>query len=416
MDANDFRRMQSSFERFSTRFGEMFARQESARQMAQYLRALLLTRPRRTGPRLADTVGDATSDKMQRLLYLANWDADTARDILQDLAVERLVDDRGGAVLKQVCFAKKGSGSVGVATQWNPGKGRMENCQIAALLVYVNPRTEMILDRRLFLPQEWIQDAGRRRKAKVPASEMFRDMPEIALCLLKHACSRKIPVQWVSGDKVFGDSCYLRNSIRSFGLGYVLEISPQIKLWMSRTEPGALSVTPNGFQQVIEEKHDLRENLAPVTAAEAVSRGSCDGWHRCCVGDNRKDQLSFDWTAEPVREDICGRPGPTAWLLTSRFMHEPSTLLYHLASVPAQTPPARIARVAATIRIAERAIDGARQVAGLDQYHVRHWHSWHRHVTLSMMAYGWLKLAAASAERIPRPEPPEGLFFNTSFQ
>lgn len=108
---------------------------------------------------------------MQRLLYLVNWDADAARDILQDLAVERLVDGRGGAVLKQACFAKKGSGSVGVATQWNPWKEKMENCQIAALLVHVSPRTEVILDRGLFLPEEWIQDVGRRRKAKVPASE-----------------------------------------------------------------------------------------------------------------------------------------------------------------------------------------------------------------------------------------------------
>lgn len=57
MDANDFGRMQTSFERFSTRFNGVFARQESARQMAQYLRALLLTR-RRTGPRLAETLSE----------------------------------------------------------------------------------------------------------------------------------------------------------------------------------------------------------------------------------------------------------------------------------------------------------------------------------------------------------------------
>ncbi|GKT10433.1 hypothetical protein DSTSK_37380 [Desulforhabdus sp. TSK] len=81
---------------------------------------------------------------MQRLLYLVNWDADAARDILQDLAVERLVDGRGGAVLKQACFAKKGSGSVGVATQWNPWKEKMENCQIAALLVHVSTHTQVI--------------------------------------------------------------------------------------------------------------------------------------------------------------------------------------------------------------------------------------------------------------------------------
>ncbi len=413
MDANDFERMQSSFERFSTRFGAVFPRQESARQMAQYLRALLLTRERRTGPRLADTAGDVAPDKMQRLLYLTSWDADTARDILQDLVVERLVEDRGVAVLKQMCFAKQGSDSVGVATQWNPGKGRRENCQVAALLVYVASRAEMIIDRGLFLPKEWLQDARRRQKAKVPAEVVFRDMPEIALSLITHARGRKVPMQWVSGDRIFGDSLPLRNSIRSLGIGYVFEISPETKIWMCRAGSAASVATRSDFRQVIEEEDDLREDLEQVTAAGAMSRGLSDGWCRGGTGGEKNDQACFDWAAVPVREDIRGR-GCTAWLLVSRSTDEPSTLLYHLASVPGHPPLARIARVAATIRIAERTIDEARDVAGLDQYHVRHWHSWHHHVTLSMMAYAWLKLVRASGGRMPRLDPLEALFFNTT--
>ena len=85
MEPNDLKWIKTSFERFTGRFAEVFPRRESGRQMVQYLRAILLTRQRRTGPRLATTVGDIRSDKMQRLMYLVNWDADTARDILQDL-------------------------------------------------------------------------------------------------------------------------------------------------------------------------------------------------------------------------------------------------------------------------------------------------------------------------------------------
>src|SRR5207248_3146365 len=38
--------------------------------------------------------------------------------------------------------------------------------------------------------------------------------------------------------------------------------------------------------------------------------------------------------------------------------------------------------------------------AGLADYEVRYWHSWHRHVTLSMMAHAWLaSLRRAERER-----------------
>lgn len=404
MEPDDFRRMKTSFERFTGRLAEVFPRKESVRQMEQYLRALLLTRQRRTGPRLAATAGEAGPDKMQRLLYLVSWDADAARDILQDMAAERLMEDSGVAVLKQVSFAKKGTGSVGVATQWNPAKGGMENCQIAALLVYVASRAEMILDRGLFLPEEWIQDFGRRQKARVPASVVYRDMPEIALSLITRACNRKIPMPWVSGDEVFGNSFYLREGIRSLGLGYVFEISSHTRLWMYQTEPGSLAVAPNGLRHPAE-KHDLWENPQPVTAAVAAARCPAGGWRRFSIAGETRRQVSFDWTAEPVLEDSFGRPGPKAWLLSCRTTDEPLNILYHLACGPPQTPLAKLAQVAATNRLADRTIDEAREVAGLDQYHVRHWHSWHRHVTLSMMAYGWLKLAAASGEKITRFQP-----------
>ena len=37
-----------------------------------------------------------------------------------------------------------------------------------------------------------------------------------------------------------------------------------------------------------------------------------------------------------------------------------------------------------------RLIEEAKGETGLDEYEVRHWHSWHRHITLSMMAHAWL--------------------------
>ena len=38
----------------------------------------------------------------------------------------------------------------------------------------------------------------------------------------------------------------------------------------------------------------------------------------------------------------------------------------------------------------QQCIEEAKGETGLDEYEVRFWHSWYRHITLSMMAHAWL--------------------------
>jgi SRSO17 transposase len=47
-------------------------------------------------------------------------------------------------------------------------------------------------------------------------------------------------------------------------------------------------------------------------------------------------------------------------------------------------------QVASTRYTVEQCIEEAKGETGLDQYEVRFWHSWYRHITLSMMAHAWL--------------------------
>jgi hypothetical protein len=56
------------------RFGPYFARVEPLRQVGKYLRGLLSDLPRKNCWTLAEYAGDATPDRMQRLLERASWD------------------------------------------------------------------------------------------------------------------------------------------------------------------------------------------------------------------------------------------------------------------------------------------------------------------------------------------------------
>jgi SRSO17 transposase len=83
-------------------------------------------------------------------------------------------------------------------------------------------------------------------------------------------------------------------------------------------------------------------------------------------------------------------PGRDGWLLARRSLTDPEEIAYYLSNAPTETPLLRLAQIASTRFTVEQCFEEAKGETGLDHYEVRHWHSWYRHITLSMMAHAWL--------------------------
>lgn len=154
---------------------------------AQYLRGLLTPLERKTNWQLAERLHDSTPDRMQRLLSRVPWDAQEARARLQQFIIERFGEEGAIGVLDETGIPKKGTASVGVAKQYCGAVGKLENCQVTTLLTYSTSRGHVFLDRRLFLPEDWCEDAERRARAKVPKEVTFQTKPEQAGEMLMHA-------------------------------------------------------------------------------------------------------------------------------------------------------------------------------------------------------------------------------------
>ena len=156
--------------RVATCIGPRFARAE-ARQRAQgYLQGLLCPIERKNGWQLAEAMGDATPYAMQHLLDRADWDADAVRDDLRAYAIAQLGDPEAVLVVDETGFVKKGTKSAGVAKQYTGTLGKIEQCQVGVFLAYASPPTPVrrgaaFLDRAVYRPEEWTQDAERRRAA-----------------------------------------------------------------------------------------------------------------------------------------------------------------------------------------------------------------------------------------------------------
>ena len=121
---------------------------------------------------------------------------------------------------------------MGVAKQYCGAVGKLENCQVATLLSYASPRGHVFLDRRLYLPESWCWDAQRRTRAHVPATERFQTKPQQARAMLEHAWELGVPMRWVTGDSVYGDSPDLRAAIQAAGRWYVLALTAVVRCWL----------------------------------------------------------------------------------------------------------------------------------------------------------------------------------------
>jgi SRSO17 transposase len=393
------------FEAFHTRFAHLFARSEPREQAAEYMRGLLTDVKRKNGWQLAEALGDERPDAMERLLYHAKWDADKARDELQQYIIEHWGDDEGIGIVDETGFLKKGDKSVGVKRQYTGTAGKVENSQVGVFLSYAVPAGHVFLDRRLYLPEEWCADSERRAEAKVPAHITFQSKPQQALGMLEYAWERGVPMRWVTGDEVYGDAPYLRESITAHRRLYVLAVSCHTPVWRKRPPVEEPTQDTGGRPRI---RARLAQDAPPsTTVAAVVAAWPEEQWKRLTVAEGEKGPRIYDWGRARVVESRNALPGPGAWLLARRSISDPTDIAYYLSNAPMETPLLALAQIASTRYTVEQCIEESKDETGLDEYEVRHWHSWHRHITLSMMAHAWLAATRhkAGEKTGPRPGP-----------
>jgi SRSO17 transposase len=365
-------RWAAGLDALQARIAARFRRAEPRRRVLAYLRGLLSPVARKNGWQLAEQAGEATPDGMQRLLAAADWEADAVRDDLRAYVVEHLADPDGVAVVDETGFLKKGSKSAGVQRQYSGAAGRVENCQIGVFLVYATPRGHTYLDRALYLPTSWTDDRARCQEAGIPDEIGFQTKPQLAQAMLARATEAGVPLRWVTADCVYGMDPGLRQWLEAQPLAYVLAIRKDTYL--------AVAHPRSVWRQCI-------QTLA--------TRLPADAWQRLSAGAGSKGPRTYDWALLPLAE---AAPADWAqWLLVRRSLAAPTQLAYYRVCAPAATPLAAIVRVAGTRWTVEQCLETGKGEVGLDQYEVRKWVSWYRHITLALLVHAYLTVLRAQA-------------------
>ena len=372
MDAATVARWEERFEQLTDAIGPCFKRQDLRRQALGYLQGLLGRVERKNSWQLSEYLGRAGPYGLQRLLGRASWDADRSREVLLAYARRQLLseDEPGVLVIDETGFLKKGTKSVGVQRQYSGTAGRIENCQLGVFLALVGSRGRALVDRELYLPESWCRDRARCDEAGVPKDVTFATKPQLALKMLKRAFEAGCQPAFVLADEVYGNDSKFRRFLESGAQPYVLAVSCQQRLW-------------------VELRQKRVDELARTTPAQA--------WRRWSVGDGAKGPRVYDWAAAQFGVPTEG--GLIRWLLIRRNATDPDDLAYYLCLAPQGTSANDLAYAAGRRWAIETCFECAKQEVGLDEYEVRSWVGWYRHVTLSMLALAFLAAVRAEANR-----------------
>lgn len=357
------------------RIAPRFARSEPRERVLAYVRGLLAPLERKNSWTLAESAGEAVPDGMQRLLGAADWDADAVRDDIGDYVVEHLAPGSGDPsavlVVDETGFLKKGTKSAGVGRQYSGTAGRIENCQIGVFLGYATTVGRTFLDRELYLPKAWTEDRDRCRDAGVPDDVEFATKPELAMRMLTRALDAGVPAGWVTADEVYGQHFRLRRMLEE------------------RQTPYVLAVPVN--QRVIA----TVEGMVTELRADALAKQlPAQAWRKTSAGAGSKGPRLYSWAKAAIRplEDT-----RSYWLLVRRSLTDPTDLAYYLCYGPEGTPLRELVRVAGARWAIEETFQTAKGQVGLDQYQVRRYDSWYRHITLVMLAHAFLTVTTAQA-------------------
>ncbi|MFI6540147.1 IS701 family transposase [Nonomuraea sp. NPDC050547] len=359
------------FGRVAGRFGRV----EPRRQARAYVTGLLAPVERKNGWQLAEAAGDRQPDRMQRLLGSARWDVRGMRDDLRKYVVENLGHRDAVLIVDETGFIKKGAKSAGVQRQYSGTAGRTENCQLGVFLAYACPLGRALIDAELYLPKSWTEDRPRCREAGVPDEVEFATKPVLARQMMARALQAGIPVSWATADEAYGLDSKFRRFLEQRRIGYVVAVPKN--QFVACGLPG-----------------DLRADTQ-VAAAPA------EAWKRLSCGNGAKGPRLYDWALATVHFET--EPGYRRWLLARRSLTPNAKgeleIAYYLCHGPAGTTIAELIRVAGARWAIEECFQSAKNEVGLDQYQVRRFDAWHRHITLAMLAHAYLAITAAQAPK-----------------
>jgi len=375
-------------------YSPLFGRREQREWSAVYLNGLLADLPDKAIEPMVLALKGADPAAVragQHFISAGAW-ADEAILHRHWQEVDRDLGDADGVcIVDGSDFPKQGPDSVGVKRQHCGELGKVANCQAGVFVGYASRKGYTLLDRRLYLPEEWVRDAAyaeRRQKCGVPPEVTFQTKPELAWAMLQalHAAGT-LRGRWLTCDEAFGrDTCFL-DRVAGLGWWYYAEVPHDTQVWLDRPATEVPAWSGHGRPPTQERVVESAPPAQPVVElAQAVAT---DQWSRQTIKEGSKGPIIADFAVLRVVAGRDGLPGPDVWLVVRRDVLT-GELKTYLSNAPVETPVATLVRLSGLRWPIETCLEDGKQELGLGDYQVRTWQGWHHHMTLCILAHFFL--------------------------
>jgi SRSO17 transposase len=310
---------------------------------------------------------------IQVFVGAGGWDDEAVTRELRVHVGAAIGDDDGILIVDGSAFVKKGEDSCGVKRQWCGRLGKVENCQVGVFLAYATRDGHAPLDRQLFLPEDWANDAVRRAQCHVPDTVVFQEKWRIAQALIERS-GPDVPHRWVVADDEFGRVSAWRAWLRCKRELYVLD------------------VPSNTLVREVDVRRAEGGRPKFETAQAWAARQPQRRWQTITIRDGEKGPLrvqALDARVQTKDDDGCA--GPVERLVVTRTLAAKPDYAYHLSNAK-HVPLQKVVWVASQRHRVEEMLQEGKGEVGLSHYEVRSWVGWHHHMTLSLLALWFLVL------------------------
>src|SRR3954469_25414628 len=398
------------FDDYVERLGDVLGHADRRAPLRAYTTGLLLPGERKSVEPMAARVDPgrvgAAHQSLHHFVAKAAWDDAALLAAVRAHALPALLE-RGPIrawLVDDTGLPKKGKLSVGVARQYCGQLGKRDDCQVAVTLSVAAEQASLPIAYRLYLPEAWASDPGRRALAGVPGGVEFRAKPAIALEQIGQALAAGVPTGVVVTDAGYGSDTDFRDGATALGLAYVAGILGTTTLWPPGTGP--LPAGPRSGRGRPPKRLRRDPEHQPLAAERLAAGLPAGAWQAVTWREGTAGPLGSRFAAVRGRaaHDDFGLSEPRAeeWLLAEWPEGEDEPTDYWLSTLPETATLEELVAAARLRWRIERDFEELKQELGLGHFEGRGWRGFHHHASLCVAAYGFLV-----AERC-RFSPPAG--------
>jgi len=393
------KRLAAELSSYYASYAPLFARREQREWAQLYLRGQLSDLERKSvEPMVLRERGkDLNAVRaVQQFIGEGGWGDDRILERHQQMVAADLGEPDGTVIVDGSGFPKKGEHSVGVQRQYCGALGKLANCQQGVFLVYASRHGHTFLDRRLYIPKTWFDDAhaAKRRKCGLPEKLVFKTEPILGLEMIKAINQAGIvPFRWVNADEHYGMNPDFLDGVAELEKWYFAEVPASTMVWPENVKILDAGLGQTGNLKMGRPRSGPRVARNQPAAQEVRHMGAelpAQVWKRYTIKEGAKGPISADFAFVRAVRRRRRRPGHEVWVIFRRSASDPTEIKYYLSNAPAEIAKTDLVRQAGLRWPVETAIEEAKSELGMDHYETRTWRGWHHHMTLTFLAHHFL--------------------------